>query len=100
MAEGGVISKVMKRIFPGRVDVGESRDGRPVEKFDGCLKTLPFGLSEMPDWTALKLDGAEMPDKCQTENARFDGAEMPDLLLPIGPVPALHKEGSGTGTAN
>ena len=29
-------------------DVGESSDRRPVYKFDGCLETLPVGLSEMP----------------------------------------------------
>ena len=40
--------------FPGPGDVGESSDGRPVEKFDGCLETLPVSLSEMPDSTALR----------------------------------------------
>ena len=39
--------------YSGRVDVRESRDGRPVSKFDGCLATLPVGLSEMPDSMAL-----------------------------------------------
>ena len=28
--------------------------GAPVLKFDGCLKTLPLSLSEMPDSTALR----------------------------------------------
>ena len=32
----------------------ESSDGRPVQKFDGCLETLSVGLSEIPDSTALK----------------------------------------------
>ena len=45
--------KVSLKEFPGRGDVGENSDGRPVLKFDGCLETLPVGLSEMPDSTAL-----------------------------------------------
>ena len=40
--------------FTGQVDVGESGDGRPVYKFNGCLKSLPVGLSEMPDSTVLR----------------------------------------------
>ena len=46
--------QVYLKEFPGRSDVGESSDGRPVEKFDGCLETLPVGLSEMPDSTAVR----------------------------------------------
>ena len=45
--------QVSSKEFPEQVDVGGSRDGRPVLKFDGCLKSLPVGLSEMPDSTAL-----------------------------------------------
>ena len=40
--------------FPGRVDVGERRDGRPVLKFDGGLETLPVSRSEMSNSTALR----------------------------------------------
>ena len=40
--------------YPGRVDVGESSDGRQVFKFDGCLETLPVSLREMPDSTVLR----------------------------------------------
>ena len=32
----------------------ERSDRRPVYKFDGCLETLPVGLSEMPDSTAVR----------------------------------------------
>ena len=46
--------QVSLKDFPGRVDVGESSDGRPVSKFDGCLKSLPIGLSEMPDLMVLR----------------------------------------------
>ena len=46
--------QVSLKEFSGQVDVGESRDGRPVSKFDGCLKSLPVGLSEMPDLLALR----------------------------------------------
>ena len=45
--------QVSLKEFPGRVDVGGSRDGRPVQKFDGCLETLPVGLSDIRDSTAL-----------------------------------------------
>ena len=40
--------------FPGLVDVRESRNGRPLSKFDGCMKTLPVGLSEVPDSSVLR----------------------------------------------
>ena len=46
--------QVSLKEFPGWVDVGESSDRRPVYKFDGCLETLPVGLSEMPDSTAVR----------------------------------------------
>ena len=46
--------QVSLKEFPGRGDVGESSDGTSVEKFDGCLETLPVGFSEMPDSTALR----------------------------------------------
>ena len=46
--------KVSLKSFPVRVDFGGSSDGRPAKKLDGCLKTLPVSLSEMPDSTALK----------------------------------------------
>ena len=45
--------QVSLKEFPGRGDVGESSDGRSVEKFDGCLETQSVILSEMPDSTAL-----------------------------------------------
>ena len=46
--------QVSLKEFPGCVDVGESSDGRPGYKFDGCLETLPVGLSVIPDSTAVR----------------------------------------------
>ena len=46
--------QVSLKEFLGRVDVGESSDGRPVSKFDGCLKSLPVGLSEMQESLPLR----------------------------------------------
>ena len=46
--------QVSMKEFPGRIGVGESSDEIPVSKFDGCLETLPVGLSEMPDSTVLR----------------------------------------------
>ena len=46
--------QVSLKEVPGPGDAGESSDRRPVEKFDGCLKTLPVSLSKMPDTTALR----------------------------------------------
>ena len=51
MPEG---EQVSLKEFHGQVDVGESGDRRQVEKFNGCFKTLPVGLSEMPDSTVLR----------------------------------------------
>ena len=39
--------QVSMKEFPGRGDVGESSDGGPVWKFDGCLETLPVSVSVM-----------------------------------------------------
>ena len=46
--------QVSLKEFPGQVDVGGSRDGRSVWRFGGCLKSLPIGLSEMPDSMMLR----------------------------------------------
>ena len=46
--------QVFLKEFPGRVDVGGSKDGGPVQKFDGCLKSQPVSLSEIPDLTVLR----------------------------------------------
>ena len=80
--------QVSLKEFPGHCDVGESRDGRPVEKFDGCLETLPVSLSEMPDSTAVRWfsDNTERDvyfDKDVVRRTDWSGGRTADIFREI-----------------
>ena len=74
--------------FPGRVDVGESSDGRPVSKFVGCLESLPVNLSEMPDSMALRWfsDNSQRDvhfDKHVVRRTDWSGGRTADIVREI-----------------
>ena len=80
--------QVSLREFPERDDVGESSDARPIEKFDGCLETLPVGLSEMPDLTALRWfsDNSQRDvhfDKHVVRRTDWSGGRTADIFREI-----------------
>ena len=80
--------QVSLKEFPGWVDVGESSDGRSVSTFDGCLETLPVGLSGMPDSTALRWfsDNSQKDvhfDKDVVRRTDWSGGRTADIVREI-----------------